>query len=839
MMKTKKMPLVFVGIGCGLLTQCGDGKSSPSDVTPPAITLNGAATVIVEAGDEFIDPGATATDDVDGDISSRIVVTGSVDTSTLGVFVLSYDVADAAGNEAPTVRRAVNVIDTTPPTLVLAGGAVITAEAGRAFVDPGFSAADNLDGDISARVVVTGEVDTSRLGTYTLTYGVSDSAGNTARPETRTVAVRDGAAPDVTIAFPARGALTEAEEITIRGRASDFSGVARVEINGALATTADDFATWSVDMPLGQGVNRLSLLATDSLGNGVHVLDWMMVERNVRILQFGGWVYDDSSNYAYALDQTRPAIIRIDLATGARTYFSSATVGDGEPWLFPTSIVLDRANGRVLITDNNAVVAVDLATGDRSALTSATVGRGPPMSPDGLAVDLGRGRLLVADSSRNAVFAVDLSTGDRTVLTSSTVGQGPELRGPSELVIDANNNRLVVSSFGTDALMSVDLVSGERAVFVSDLPGTAFNMAIDATTNRLLCRTFTSEAVFAVNLDTGASTIVVSEDRGTGPPLGNRFALLPSGRLLMWAFNTIIDADVVSGDRAVLFELQSIGDGITPIVPGELAVDSDGHRLIAADLAGAAAIDFTTSDGSRLYRHMPFDGNPFEGLAFDPVGRLLWLGRAFSNEVVEVDLVADSFRVVSSDEVGFGPNYESARFIVVDERDGRLYVSDGETASVLSIDTASGARAVVADADNGSGPPIDLPGPLTLHEDRLLVVDAAGAQDRIFTLDPRTGVRSVLAGPDTGEGVVLPNIEGTAVDALEGRLLALSSDGLVAVHLESGDRTAVGGSSDGQGPWPTFPRGIVVDEPNRRALISVGAILAVDLITGDRAFITQ
>ncbi len=87
-----------------------NSEGSGEDITPPVITLNGDAMIDLIIGDMFTDPGATASDNVDGDISSSIVVGGdSVDISTVGTYVITYDVSDAAGNAATQVSRTVVV----------------------------------------------------------------------------------------------------------------------------------------------------------------------------------------------------------------------------------------------------------------------------------------------------------------------------------------------------------------------------------------------------------------------------------------------------------------------------------------------------------------------------------------------------------------------------------------------------------------------------------------------------------------------------------------------------------------------------------------------------------
>ena len=77
---------------------------SEIDSTPPVITLNGSSTVELNIGENWTDPGATATDETDGDITSSITVSGTVDTSTVGTYTLIYSVVDAASNTASTTR---------------------------------------------------------------------------------------------------------------------------------------------------------------------------------------------------------------------------------------------------------------------------------------------------------------------------------------------------------------------------------------------------------------------------------------------------------------------------------------------------------------------------------------------------------------------------------------------------------------------------------------------------------------------------------------------------------------------------------------------------------------
>lgn len=174
---------------------------TPPDLTAPVIALNGNANVLVDQGQVYVDPGATASDDVDGDISGLIVASGwDMDTSVPGVYSIYYNVMDAAGNPADTIERTVTVIDREKPVISLIGNSPATAEAGSLYTDPGATASDNVDGDVSGDIVTSGwNLDTTATGSFSIYYDVVDAAGNSAIQVTRTVNVVDTIAPVITL----------------------------------------------------------------------------------------------------------------------------------------------------------------------------------------------------------------------------------------------------------------------------------------------------------------------------------------------------------------------------------------------------------------------------------------------------------------------------------------------------------------------------------------------------------------------------------------------------------------------------------------------------------------
>ena len=148
------------------------------DKKAPEITLTGDAEMTIEAGGTYEDPGYGAQDDYDGDITDKVKVSGEVDTSKPGDYEVKYTVSDSSDNKTEETRT-VHVTDTTAPEIVLKGDDCVMIKKGDKYEEPGYTAADNCDGDITDNVTVSGDkVDTDTVGKYTINYEVEDSSGN-------------------------------------------------------------------------------------------------------------------------------------------------------------------------------------------------------------------------------------------------------------------------------------------------------------------------------------------------------------------------------------------------------------------------------------------------------------------------------------------------------------------------------------------------------------------------------------------------------------------------------------------------------------------------------------
>lgn len=156
------------------------------DYTAPMLSLLGD-TVVMEVNTTYNEPGYTVSDNYD--VNFAVQVTGSVDNTKTGLYLLFYDVTDASGNKANTRYRLVQVRDTKAPVIVLNGDKILTLCRWEKYVDPGFVVTDNYD--LNVEVEVESNLDNSWEGLYSIRYTARDKSGNVAIAVDRLIRVID------------------------------------------------------------------------------------------------------------------------------------------------------------------------------------------------------------------------------------------------------------------------------------------------------------------------------------------------------------------------------------------------------------------------------------------------------------------------------------------------------------------------------------------------------------------------------------------------------------------------------------------------------------------------
>lgn len=149
------------------------------DTTPPDIILvNADAVIEVTSEGKFNEPGYRAQDSHDGDLTKQVEVSYTNDE-------ILYFVTDASGNSTAVSRRVYHK-DETAPIITLKGDNPYYLKVGDIYVEPGYTASDDTDGDMTGHVSITGgKIESHEVGLYTQAYSVVDTSGNS------TVAVRN------------------------------------------------------------------------------------------------------------------------------------------------------------------------------------------------------------------------------------------------------------------------------------------------------------------------------------------------------------------------------------------------------------------------------------------------------------------------------------------------------------------------------------------------------------------------------------------------------------------------------------------------------------------------
>ena len=152
----------------------------------PVINLIGETNIKLELNENYVEKGVIAKVK-EKDITDRIEKIGEVDTSNPGRYEIKYQITN--NKNTTEVKRIIDVVDSIKPEIKLNGKKEITIFTNTEYKEEGAIATDNYDGDISNQIIISGEVNTKKVGTYTVKYYVQDSSANSAE-ETRTVIVK-------------------------------------------------------------------------------------------------------------------------------------------------------------------------------------------------------------------------------------------------------------------------------------------------------------------------------------------------------------------------------------------------------------------------------------------------------------------------------------------------------------------------------------------------------------------------------------------------------------------------------------------------------------------------
>lgn len=144
--------------------------------TFPRLQLNGGQNITISYRDQYDDPGVIVKN-ANGNYMSKIKIDSNIKTEIIGNYYIDYSLK--IGGKILHVRRNVKVIDNISPVIKLKGNQITEISINSEYKEPGYTAIDEYDGDLTEKVEIIGEIDAENYGEYVITYRVTDNSNNT------------------------------------------------------------------------------------------------------------------------------------------------------------------------------------------------------------------------------------------------------------------------------------------------------------------------------------------------------------------------------------------------------------------------------------------------------------------------------------------------------------------------------------------------------------------------------------------------------------------------------------------------------------------------------------
>jgi hypothetical protein len=456
--------------------------SVPESITVDATDSSGTAATNAAIAAFLLE--ASAADDVDDSVT---VTHDAPETFPIEATTVTFTATDAANNTS-TKTATITIADQTAPVITLTGENTETIALGSVYTDKGAGATDAVDGDVTSDIVVESDVDASTEGTYTVTYTVSDAAGNE-QQATRTITVQDAAAPVVTApsniiveATSAAGTANTDEDIAAFLQAA----TALDEVDGVLDATPDD----APDVfPLGDtvvtfsstdsqdyvGTSEATITVVDTtaptieligdsaitvslddeyIDQGVTAIDLVDGDVTGNVVIVGGDLVDTSTTGPYTI-----------------TYTAVDEAGNSTETLTRTVTVQDVAAPVVTVPDNITVAAID---SDGTAISNSAISA---FLAAATATDNLDGDVDVTDNAPN-VFPIGPTT-----ITFSAEDSDGNIGTAQAIIAVADQAAPVITLTGSDTVtlnVGEDYVE-QGATAVDNVDGDTLTVIIDSS----------------------------------------------------------------------------------------------------------------------------------------------------------------------------------------------------------------------------------------------------------------------------------------------------------------------------------------------------------------------
>ena len=414
-----------------------------TDTAAPTITA--PADITLEATDTLTPLGRTHYGTATSGDDTADITDDAPDAFPLGATTITWTATDKSNNE-DRATQVVTVVDTTKPVIALLGDNPQTVEFGTTYTELNATATDEVDDDIklTARIVADAStVDVDLLGTYPVTYDVTDAEGNAADRVTRMVMVTDTVIPDITA--PLAMTFEATDTLTPLSR-SDYG----------TATSGDDTADITDDAPdaFPLGDTTITWTATDPATNEmmatqvVTIVDTTppviaLLGDNPQTVEFGSTYTDPGATATDAVDDNDELTIQIAAASTVDTgtvgdytvtYTVSDTATNAATPVIRMVTVTDTAAPDIIAPADMTFEATDTLTPlDRTHYGTATSTDREAMITDDapLAFSVGVHTITWTATDTNTLF----STAAQTITITDTTA--PDITAPENIIKEA------------------------------------------------------------------------------------------------------------------------------------------------------------------------------------------------------------------------------------------------------------------------------------------------------------------------------------------------------------------------------------------------------------------
>ena len=220
--------------------------------TLPRLQLNGPQNMVISYRDEYEEQGVIVKN-ATGNYMSKIKIDSNIDTKKIGNYYVDYSLK--IGGKTLHVRRNVKVIDDINPVIKLKGEQIIKISINKQYIEPGYTAIDEYDGDITNKVQITGEIDAENYGEYVLTYKATDNSNNQTEVN-RIIKVVDEIKPKI---------ICDQEELKIKqGTQIDTQCKAQDNYDGDITKEMKIIGDYDINTP---GTYNIQYQVKDAAGN--------------------------------------------------------------------------------------------------------------------------------------------------------------------------------------------------------------------------------------------------------------------------------------------------------------------------------------------------------------------------------------------------------------------------------------------------------------------------------------------------------------------------------------------------------------------------------------------